>query len=159
MAVTYDKIATTTLSSAASSITFSSIPATYTDLRIIFRQLSSSNQSVLWFNSDTANNYSYTTMYGSGTSTGSYNGSLTIPLHVGSGTNTFYTVDLFSYTGSIYKSVLTTLNEDSNGSGYVGNTVGLWRSTSAINTIQISSNGSGNYSVGTIATLYGILKA
>jgi hypothetical protein len=36
MAKTYEPIATTTLGSAAASITFSSIPATYTDLNNCF---------------------------------------------------------------------------------------------------------------------------
>ena len=159
MPATYEPIATTTLGSAASSITFSSIPSTYTDLRLVFQQLSSGVQSVLWFNGDTSNNYSYTVLYGSGSSAGSFRGSLTIPLHLSSGANTFYTVDFFSYAGSTYKTVLTTTNEDSNGSGYVGNSVGLWRSTSAINQIQISTNGSGNWNAGTTATLYGIKAA
>ena len=35
MPATYEPIATTTLGSAATNITFSSIPATYTDLRLV----------------------------------------------------------------------------------------------------------------------------
>jgi hypothetical protein len=35
MATTYEKIATTTLGTAAATFTFSSIPATYTDLRLV----------------------------------------------------------------------------------------------------------------------------
>jgi hypothetical protein len=35
MATTYEPIATTTLGTAAAFITFSSIPATYTDLRLV----------------------------------------------------------------------------------------------------------------------------
>ena len=160
MPATYEPIATTTLGSAASTITFSSIPNTYTDLRLVFRRIESSgSQSVLWFNGDTANNYSYTTIYGSGSSAASYRGSLTIPLHIGGGANTFYTIDFFSYTASVNKSVLITINEDNNGSGYTGATVGLWRNTSAINQIQLSTNGSGSWATGTTATLYGIKAA
>jgi hypothetical protein len=36
MATTYEKIATTTLGTAASSIDFTSIAGTYTDLRVVF---------------------------------------------------------------------------------------------------------------------------
>ena len=62
MASTYEPIATTTLGSAASSITFSSIPATYTDLRLVLVHTpsASTGNAQMQFNSDTATNYSYT---------------------------------------------------------------------------------------------------
>jgi hypothetical protein len=67
-----------------------------------------------------------------------------------------YTVDIFSYAGSTYKTSLVTFQEDNNGSGYVGNKVGLWPSTSAITSITLNGT---NFAIGTTATLYGILKA
>jgi hypothetical protein len=68
------------------------------------------------------------------------------------------TADLFSYAGSTFKTVLATNSQDYNGSGNVGRTVALWRSTSAISTILLYTN-AGNFNAGTTATLYGILKA
>ena len=71
MTATYEKIATNTLSSAAISLTFSSIPATYTDLVLITSSQhaasDASSRLYLNFNSDTATNYSYTQIRGSGT--------------------------------------------------------------------------------------------
>ena len=64
MAATYEPIATTTLGSAASSITFNSIPATYTDLRVVLVGTTTATANCwLTFNSDGATNYSDTFLY------------------------------------------------------------------------------------------------
>jgi hypothetical protein len=58
MATTYEPIATTTLGTAAASITFSSIPATYTDLRLVVMCKLLAHQLLMFrFNSDTGSNY------------------------------------------------------------------------------------------------------
>jgi hypothetical protein len=167
MPATYEPIATTTLGTAAANITFSTIPGTYTDLRVILvatGDASAAGQAVLTrFNSDTGSNYSVTRLSGNGTSATSgrfsniasiytsFDGlSTTVP--------TFQQIDIFSYAGSTYKTCLISNNEDKNGSGYVEARVGLWRSTSAITTVAVIAN-SGNFATGTVATLYGILKA
>ena len=162
---TYEPIATTTLGSAASSITFSSIPATYSDLRLNIIPLVSTTGQDLYvqFNSDTGTNYSVTTLYGNGTSALSFAYTsntylrLTRGASVSSTIPTFYTLDIFSYAGSTYKTSLGTRADDQNGSGSTAALVGLWRSTSAINTITISSGV--NLASGSIATLYGIKSA
>lgn len=157
-------IATTTLGSAAASISFSSISSSYTDLRLIINVAGTSvdqRQIRLQFNNDTGTNYSFTQLAGDGASASSnrsisvsyincawHGSSLTIP--------TFYAIDLFSYSGSTNKTVLCRTNEDKNGSGATAAVVGLWRSTSAINRIDIVLN-TGNLNTGTTATLYGIL--
>lgn len=159
-------IATTTLGSAASSITFSSISSAYTDLRIVipfFKETATSQTSlVVQFNSDTGTNYSFTSVSGNGTSassTRSSNDNYIFANFMTDATSTypcFTTVDVFSYAGSKFKSVLATGSSDKNGSGSVERIVGLWRSTSAINTIKLQSQ-IGNFAAGTTATLYGIL--
>ena len=164
MATTYDKIATTTLGSASSTITFSSIPGTYTDLRLVFIGTSAGFANpLLRFNSDTGTNYSVTSLYGDGSSATSARTtsqtSITIPVYGMDPTNpNLYTIDIFSYAGSTNKTCLITTSEDDNGSGRVGRQVGLWRDTSAINTILITGSGT-NFDIGTSATIYGILKA
>jgi hypothetical protein len=157
-------IATQTLGSAASSITFSSIPSTYTDLRLVVTATAASGgQDVgMQFNGDTASNYSITSLQGDGgTATSSritgfgnyritYNGlytSTTIPINI--------QTDIFSYAGSTYKTGLSTASGDLNGSGVVARNVGLWRSTSAITSLSIICGV--NFNIGTTATLYGIL--
>ena len=70
MAATYTPIATTTLGSAAANITFSSIAGTYTDLVLVVSAITASNDQSIYFNvnSDSGTNYSYTYLYGNGTS-------------------------------------------------------------------------------------------
>lgn len=164
---TYEPIATNTLTTAAASITFSSIPATYTDLRIVVvGQGSSGFDPVVQFNSDTATNYSCTEIVGTGTAASSdrqtSSNFISFPVSSGMAQSSNWnliTYNIFSYAGSTYKTCLATLNDDLNGSGSVNIMVGLWRSTSAINTFVIKSNPSGNFAIGTIATLYGIKAA
>jgi hypothetical protein len=55
-----------------------------------------------------------------------------------------------------YKTVLLRSN---NASAITVATVGLWRSTSAINTIKIYADGAAVFSVGSTFTLYGIKAA
>lgn len=165
MPSTYEPIATTTLGSAQATITFSSIPATYTDLRLILVATGSSagSQVKMQFNSDTATNYSQTYVYGDGATAASTRDttkafnwidvvglSTTIPHH--------YDINIFSYTGSTNKTCLTATQEDNNGSGYVTRFVNLWRNTAAITRIDLTST-TGNLAIGTTATLFGILKA
>jgi len=166
MPVTYDNIATTTLSSAASTITFSSIPATYTDLRVVLvaRAVSTSISVDVRFNSDSGTNYSKTLLYGDGTSAQSatYFNQTQIGTNFGSAfdaTNPgLLTMDLFSYAGSTNKTILFTVDNDLNGSGETQRTVALWRNTAAINTIALISSAN-QFKIGTTATLYGIKNA
>ena len=167
MPATYEPIATTTLGSAATSITFSSIGSGYTDLRVVLSVSSTSGNSEgvrIIFNNDSSALYSQTYISGDGSSAVSARatGQNFILLHY-SGTSTtiptFYTVDVFSYAGSTNKTILTTGSEDKNGSGNTTRNVGLYRSTTAINELKLSTASAVTFSSGTTATLYGILKA
>ena len=164
MAATYEPIATTTLGSAASSITFSSIPSTYTDLRLVYVETSSDTADQgIRFNSDSGTNYSTTFMYGTGAAVGSNRTTnatyiLTWNSVSGSAIPGLKTIDIFSYAGSTYKTALVSHSDDKNGSGMVGSNVGLWRSTSAITSLTIVRD-SGNFSTGTTATIWGIKNA
>lgn len=157
---TYIPIATQTLGSSASSITFSSIPNTYTDLRLVIVNLASSVDESLTFNGDTGTNYSVTALAGSGASASSNNltsSSKIVSDLIGAAGSSPHmaTFDIFSYAGSTNKSVLVSAAMDSNGTGYVELTIGLWRSTAAITSLTLTSGG-GNFATGTIATLFGI---
>lgn len=167
MPATYEPIATTTLGSAAANIQFSSIPSTYTDLvvTLVVNTTSVDARGVrCTFNSDTGANYSATRLQGDGATAASTRstGQANIPLTLNATTSTtiptFYQFNVFSYAGSTYKTVLAMGNADKNGSGVVDRTVGLWQSTAAINTLNITPN-SGNFNTGTIATVYGVKSA
>lgn len=166
MPATYEPIATTTLGSAASSITFNSIPGTYTDLRLVIVSLNSSNNQdgKLTFNNDTATNYSTTHLYGDGSSAGTYRETTVAYMTIFSLSNivssgaSMAQVDIFNYAGSTNKTALIQTANDKNGSGSVARSVGLWRSTSAITRLDLALT-AGNYNSGTTATLYGIKAA
>lgn len=170
MPATYEPIATTTLGSATNSFTLSSIPSGYTDLKLVLANITSSVQDTIRIrvNGDTGNNYSNTSLSGDGSAaTSSRNIDQTSVRMVLSGAITtsnpaMILVDLFSYSGSTNKTMLISSNTDKNGStpAAVESFVGLWRSTSAINSITVFFlAGTTTISTGTIATLYGILKA
>ena len=162
MPATYEKIQSTTLSSGSANITFSSIPSTYTDLRVVCVATGSGNFGAR-LNGDTGANYSHTDLIGSGSTASGYAASgqsymvIDNALNGLGSTPQLYTLDIFSYAGSTYKSTLVTANEDNNGSGYVSHQVYLWNSTAAINSVTVL--GSSTLNAGTTATLYGILKA
>lgn len=161
---TYEPIATTTLGSAASSITFSSISSAYTDLRLVWVGSTSSATFIrMQLNSDTATNYSTTYLNGNGTTAASLNSVNSSNMAQNSAATTIgnkcmITSDWFSYAGSTYKTALNTWINDVNGSGLVENKVFLWRSTAAISTIYLYLS-AGNFEAGTIATIYGIKAA
>lgn len=168
MALTYDPIATTTLGSANSTITFSSIPGTFTDLRLVIvaNQTGSNDLPVIRFNGDTGNNYSHTHIGGNGSagfSGRSSNASgirfmSNTPFLTGSRPN-LTIVDIFSYSAtSVFKSVLANANNNDGGSGSIWRSVGLWRNTAAITSVTLNV-GIETMTAGSTATLYGILRA
>jgi hypothetical protein len=168
MPVTYEPIATTTLGSSAASITLSSIPETYTDLRLVCTALSATGGDTLscYFNGTTGTTlYSWTRLVGTGTSGTTANQTDSDVLLIGatSGQSSttipiLSTVDIMNYAGSTFKTSLITDSSDRNGDGRVARYVGLWRNTSAITSIVIKGT-SYNLAAGTIATLYGIKAA
>jgi len=163
MAITYEPIATQTLASAAATITFSSIPATYTDLRIVWVGTeTAANQPYYRFNGDTASNYSQTELRGNGASATAARDTNSVAIFALNNYSTTIpalgTLDVFSYTGSAYKTCLYTTSLDQNGSGYATRCVAAWRSTSTITSIVIGDLGT-TLKAGTTATLYGIKNA
>jgi hypothetical protein len=159
MASTYEPIATTTLGSAASSVTFSSITGTYTDLVLVANyQISTSNQFLtMQFNSDTGSNYSYTNLYGEGTAAASDRTS-----NATAGRLSFYGSDQSNAIASIMNYSNTSTNKTvvsrDNTNTYVVTRVNLWRNTSAVTSLVIGTS-SGNITSGSTFTLYGIKAA
>lgn len=168
MAITYEPIATQTLSSNQTSVIFSSIPQTYTDLILVCGSLGMNtvgSAGRLRFNSDSGTNYSSTWMVADGTSTlSSRDSSQTSMRIIGAytGPNTSnaetYTFSIQNYTNTTtYKTVI---GRGSAPSKEVYSIVGLWRSTSAITSMTIVSyNGTDSFLTGSTFTLYGIKAA
>lgn len=159
MPATYEPIATTTLGSAQSSIAFSSIPGTYTDLVLVSNFTGSGGDfnALLTFNSDTGSNYSETVIYGNGSSAAS--GRQTSATSIRSGYNnaerTINRINIMNYSNSTTnKTVL--IRWDSGG--YTDLRVGLWRSTNAITSLSLTTN-QNNFASGSTFTLYGIKAA
>lgn len=161
MPSTYTPIATQTLTGATSSVSFSSIASTYTDLVLIIDGTVGSNCGIqMRFNSDSGSNYSFTRMTGDGSSASSDRSSNATFMELGfyvTTTRNMNIVQIMNYSNTTtYKTVLNRANAQSVNIGAQAY-VEMWRSTSAINSITI--NASGNLSTGTTLTLYGLAAA
>ena len=169
MALTYQAIATVTVGSGgAADITFSSIPATYTDLVILsnvrFDQ-SSDNGLYIQFNGDvTGTSYSRRYLLGDGSSASSSSSSSTNRGMGGIGARSTSTASTFAnslcyipnYAGSNNKSVsVDAVNENNATSADAMLWASLWSNSAAITSIKLSPN-SGNIVQYSTATLYGI---
>jgi len=164
---TYTPIATTTLGSAAASYTFSSIPGTYTDLVLIGLTNNSVGNNQVYIRVgnatvDSGSNYSYTELYGDGTSAVSSRSSSQTNLLIGltdattTSPNSNFIANIQNYSNTTtYKTVISRSNAPARASEAI---VGLWRSTSAINIITLSA-GSSTIIAGSTFTLYGIAAA
>ena len=162
MTTTYEKIATTTLGSDTATITFSSISGAYTDLvvSLVAGQSATLNDSfLLKVNGDSGNNYSDTYVIGTGSSAISgaitNNGSIGYGDLGGTAITAQFIFNFMSYSNTnTYKTILTRYNSLQKGRTVAS--VSLWRSTSAITSIQFSFSGSDLLKAGTTATIYGI---
>lgn len=164
---TYEPITNQTLVSAAATISFNSIPQTYTDLLLVsrIRFVGGGGESVMncQIDADTSNSYSQTRLVGSTsgstTSDRSSNGNNVI---VGAGVDTAdeWSVNIAHFqnysNNTTYKTVLSRTNVTSSR---VMAIVGMWRDVAGISALYIYNNGSTNFSIGSSFTLYGIKAA
>jgi hypothetical protein len=169
MAATYIPIASTTLGTTAASVTFSAIPATYTDLvlRVSARTDTASaiESCYVQFNSDTSTNYSYVLITGNGSAASSniyssqnYVGS--IPADAATATsNTFASWEVYvpSYLANQKKPLsIIGMQENNQTSAFIRPTAGLWQGTSAITSVSFTPTSGGNFVSGSSFHLYGI---
>ena len=162
MPVTYEPIASTTLGAAASTVTFSSIPGTYTDLILVLSGSLTSGTSVwgLQYNSDTAGNYSWTSLRGDGSGATSARDSGSTRILCGwIGTSQVTEiVQIMNYSNATTNKTNISRNNSTVASTFVSANVGLWRSTVAINAITARTDSS-TFASGSIFTIYGIKAA
>jgi hypothetical protein len=161
---TYEKVATTTVGTATNLVSFTSISGSYTDLVFIFTgtNATSSNGLRVRLNGDTGSNYSFTQLYSSGASALSGRGtsetSCSIFADVGASQSTGIAHFQNYSNATTYKTILS---RGSSASTTVDSSVGLWRNTAAITSMEFRLGGGGtsNFAVGCTFTLYGIASA
>jgi hypothetical protein len=161
---TYSLINSTTLGSAQSSVTFSSIPATFTDLVLVLSLTNNSGVTApavyVRVNGDTGSNYSTTMVYGTGSAAGSGRGSnntYALINWLGGGSNSIIVngiVNFLDYSNTT--TFKTLIHRYNNSSAEVDAGVSLWRSTSAINSITVLDTTTRDFVSGSTFKLYGI---
>jgi hypothetical protein len=166
---TYTLIQKTTLNASAASITFSSIPQTFTVLvvKVSARGTTSAKYGYLFMRLNGATtNYSGRVLYGDNATAGSTTNSSASYLNPGivtmatSTASTFASSEFYipNYTSANAKSISCDAVSEDNTS-YVANYLmaQLWNDTAAITSIVLSPD-SGNFAEFTEATLYGVAK-
>jgi hypothetical protein len=151
------------LASAQASITFSSIPQTYTDLVLVLsvRLASDVNESILISLNSSTSNFGIRYLQGNGGS--GYTGTLT--RWIGSSPDSAFSVNTFSntqvyfsnYTSATSKGYsIESVAEQNTTTAFLDLGAGLWTDNSAISSIDISA--AANLVQYSSATLYGITK-
>lgn len=172
----FESIATVTGTGSSSSITFTSIPQTYTSLQIrgIARGLTAGTTASnlrLIINADTGANYAYHNLQGTGATAVATGGTalgyvllprLTCNSGVTSDTYGAMIIDLHDYASTTRnKTVRVFGGLDANTASTefrVSLASGLWINTSAITSIEITSD-AGNFTTASTFALYGIKGA
>lgn len=158
--VTYEPIATVTVTTATAGISFTNIPGTYTDLVIAGLGIASADAGInVQFNGDTGSNYSFTFLYGDGTSAVSGRNSNQTNasggrLGVNGAVSLFHIMNYSNTTTN-----KTMISRGSNAGALTIAVVSLWRSTAAITSISLARGNGGDFSANTTMTLYGIKAA
>ena len=167
---TYVALATQTLGSSTATVTFSSIPATYTDLVAVLsvRGANAANSGAAFFtvNNDTSSLYSNTRLYANGTSALSIRESNQTQTRVGeivwnnatAGIFSPCIIHLMNYSNTTTFKTFLTRNSSTTTDTLIDQFVELYRSTSAINRIDFNCGGS-NFATGSTFSLYGIKAA
>ena len=173
MATTYTLISSNVLSSSAGSVTFSAIPATYTDL--VVRLTARDDQAVVFqsiqveFNNDSSAIYSLTNLRGTGSAAASSRFSGIGYTIDSSGTNgdsatsnTFSNTEIYipNYTSNTSKPFSTFAVAENNAtSAGITAMAGLYANSSAITSIKFDQNGGSIWLSGSSFYLYGISNA
>jgi len=164
----FEAIASTTLGSTTSTVTFSSIPSTYEHLQVrcYTRDSNASNTVVMYFrlNGDTGSNYTRHALYGDGaTAFGTGQASTTVvwgaATAAASATANAFGVCIFDILDYASTNKYTTGRSiggyDANGNGRADFGSGLWLNTAAVTSVSVVTGGAGFVS-GSVFALYGL---
>jgi hypothetical protein len=161
MTATYTSLANVTLGAAASSVTFSSIPATYRDLIcVVVAAGSTTLQGRIRLNGDTGSNYNYVRMSGNGTATSGTSaatqttGFLSAIAEATTTGALQMNINIMDYSATNkHKPILARANQAANGTDAIFN---RWANTAAVTSVQILTS-TGNWAAGSTFALYGIV--
>lgn len=164
MAKTMKLIAKQTLTGTATSVTFSSIPGTYTDLMLVgsYFNTGTVDNVIMRFNGATNDtNHSGRRIYGTGSSALSDSYSFVLlSATFGSSGPTSAEAYIPNYAGSTAKSISSTGVTENNATlGYIYVGAGLWNNTAAITQITLLHLSGSSFDTGSSFFLYGITKA
>jgi hypothetical protein len=159
---TYTPLANIVLGSAASSVTFSSIPSTYRYLIcVVVAQGSVNIEGRMRFNGDSGANYFFQRMSGSGSTAtagggiGQTTGRLS---QIAQATTTGalqMNIDIMDYSATDkHTSALSRANQSANGTEAF---VNRWANTATVTSVQILTT-TGNWASGSTFSLYGIIS-
>jgi len=158
---TYEAIASTTLGSSG-SVTFSSIPGTYTDLVVIVNGKATGNGQLSMRLNGGTSLYSTVSITANGSSAGSTSERAATYLQFGyygyfdASNQAMAIANIMNYANTTtFKTILATERNSATG---VDASVGLWRSTSAITSITVAPSAI-NWASGSTFSLYGIASA
>lgn len=166
----YESIATVT-GSGQTTLTFSSIPSTYTSLQIRYaiKPATGTGEALrLQLNGDTGLNYSRHALAGNGSTanaSGSASGTFTWGGDNAAGTQTsgypyVGLIDIHDYASTTKnKTVRTFVGTDSNSAGGVSLTSGVWLNTAAITSVTLFFTSGDSLATGSLVSLYGIKGA
>lgn len=154
---TYTPLATVTLGSLSSSVTFSNIPATYRDLILVGNGTISGTQGTVRFNNDSNSNYTAIGLLGDINEAGSYADSTAIVFFNQSPMTGILQIMDYSTTNK-HK---TYLHRDGSATttGFITAQAGRWSNTAAITTVSIHAIGGPGtgFASGVTFNLYGIV--
>ena len=160
---TYVALDKVTLGSATNTVNFTSIPQTATDLVLVIGSSLSTGggNPRLQLNSNTGTNYSQTSLFGNGTSASSFRISNSNHIYFGGGSGTANTqsttlIHLMNYSNTTTNKTVLIRYNDVTEAAYA--TVGMFRNTAAITSIQLTTQ-AGNFNAGSTFSLYGIKSA
>jgi len=162
---TYLPLANVTLGASASSVTFSSIPGTYRDLRIIFfgnlHQASSASVFTEYNGDTTTTNYNHVRMSanGSTTSSGAQNNNRTAFEINGleQSSNATFILDVMDYSATDkHKTALSRDGANKATAQAVEAFALRWSNTAAITSIRFILGGANSFASGSTFALYGI---
>ena len=155
---TYTALATVTLGSSASSVTFSSIPATYRDLILVTDIIPTStlNRIRLRFNGDTGSNFSWVNAGGNGSATFSSSETTDHILigFLGGGFRSMITTQVMDYSATDKHTAV--LSRDSTAGEGVQMRAGRWANTAAVTSVNLTTEAS-SFASGTTLSLYGVI--